>query len=153
MTSNRQKITDKFLRAAMIGTVAVCLFPVLNVMVDFIPEGELTTGDLWFGMSWLLLAVVILVCLSYSFIYMVWRRRTDEFTLAMWHSGTTVAFFVAIAWLLFGTFVESLFEGLAAAQDPNYTGSEMTVVDAWSLPVILAGFFVGFHFKRLRGDI
>ena len=149
--SERQKKVDKFLRAATVGTVAIAAFPILHIMMLYLPEEGFSAATLLVFLAWFLAAIAMLGSLVYSFGYMFLRRATDEFTLAMWHSGTSFAFFAAIAWLLVGDIAESVISGLIVAEDPARADPGIDIIADWALPVIVAAFFIGFHAKRTRG--
>lgn len=150
-TSQRQKQVDKYLRAALIGTIAIAAMPPLFAAMSALPEDLSGVLPLLGILLLLLAALSSIVALLYSFIFMFRRRATDEYTLAMWHNGTTVAFFAVIAWLLIGDLVQVIIITTIIAQDPNMADPELNVVADWAGWVVGAAFFVGFHFKRLRG--
>ena len=143
--ARRQKRADHFVLAAWIGTFGVVAVFCFHALFTPAYEQSMVTAGIIF-----LASLLGLVAIIYSFIYMVLRRKTDEFTLAMWHSGTSVAFAVAVAWLLFGNMIEiSLAE--PPMMDAPTTDAEAHFVERIGVYVIIAAFFVGFHFKRLRG--
>ena len=179
--SNRQKRTDRFFRAANIGTAAIVAHPILYVsMVLIVGAYEAQGLDLWLGSLlalWFVAVVLALLGEAYSIFYIFFRRNTDEFTQAMWHAGTTFAFFAAILWLMVGGWIENSFDSSAATEAyreaaaiAKANGTEVTADDVaavsdkrglydqgpdiirrFATPVILAAFFVGFNIKRFRG--
>ena len=150
-TSQRQRQVDKYLRAATIGTIALAAMPPLFVAMLALPEDLSGVIPLLGALLLLVAALLSIAGLLYSFIFMFVRRTTDEYTLAMWHNGTTVAFFAVIAWLLIGDIIQVIIITTIIAQDPNMADPELNVVADWAGWVVGAAFFVGFHFKRLRG--
>lgn len=148
MKSNtRQNRVDKFLMAATAGTVAVLIYPLLHLTID-VAFNSAATGTVWF-----VAAFAMLGAFGWSLVGMLVWRRTDEFTLAMWHAGTSGAFLMTIAWLFFGDLFQSGSEAWIVANDPERKDPGLDVIGNWALPVTLAGFFIGFHYKRLRGDL
>lgn len=143
--SNRQKLADRYLRAADAGTIA--LIAVFGIAALFYgPDGELDAP------SWLVPIIMIVVfTVMGSFAYMFFRRRTDDFTLGMWHSGATMAFLAIIAWSLFGLIIEGMIEG--AMRNPSEVRPhEERVVSGLTTEIALTAYFVGFHFKRFKGN-
>ena len=144
-TTMRQKLANRYLRAADIGTVS--LVYLIGFSLIYYRDGEIVGDPTWAFLPLLLM----LPALMWSVAYMFFRRKTDEFTLAMWHSGVTVAFFVVIAWSIFGIMVESTIEGYL--QGDSGTEVSFDIVDNWDSVIILLGYYVGFHFKRFTGGM
>ncbi|QFT77846.1 hypothetical protein [Erythrobacter sp. THAF29] len=161
--TDRQKIVDKYLRAANIGTAAAVAFPFLHIAMDIVFLDDADSDSLLIPALLLLALIIYLIAETYSIFYVFLRRKTDEFTQAMWHGGTTFAFFAAILWLIIGGYVEIFFEGAAAGeafQEAKAQGidpSEIEIANGddiirrFATPVILAAFFLGFQIKRFRG--
>lgn len=165
--STRQRKVDSFLRAANIGTVAVVVSPLTLLWFDSYFTGY-EKGDPLLAPAVFL--VVMLVCIlseTYAVFAMFFKRDVDEFTQAIWQSGTTWAFFAAIVWLLLGIWVEALFLGaegfssLEAHEAAQAQGldvgefeppkQEDSFIDRFAVHVILMAFFAGCQFKRIRG--
>lgn len=144
-TTKRQTLANRYLRAADIGTV--CLVYLIGFSLIYYRGDEFVGEPIWPFLPLL----VMLPALMWSIAYMFFRRKTDEFTLAMWHSGVTVAFFVVIAWSVFGIMVESTIEGYLQG-DSNEEVS-FGIVDNWDSEIILLGYYAGFHFKRFTGGM
>ncbi len=143
--SNRQKLADRYLRAADAGTLALIGVFVIAVLF-YGPDGELDAP------GWLLpIIMIVIFTVMGSFAYMFFRRGTDDFTLGMWHSGVTVAFMAIIAWSLFGMMIESIIEN-ALSQPSEVTPPEDRVVSGLTTEIALTAYFIGFHFKRFRGN-
>ncbi|KLI63910.1 hypothetical protein [Aurantiacibacter marinus] len=143
--SNRQKLADRYLRAADAGTLALIGVFVIAALF-YGPDGELDVP------GWLLPIIMIVVfTVMGAFAYMFFRRGTDDFTLGMWHSGVTLAFFAIIAWSLFGLLIESTIEGLLRHPSDVRPHEERTV-SGWTTEIALTAYFIGFHFKRFRGN-
>lgn len=143
--SNRQKLADRYLRAADAGTLALVGVFVIAALF-YGPDGELDTP------GWMLPIIMIVVfTVMGSFAYMFFRRGTDDFTLGMWHSGVTVAFFAIIAWSLFGFMIESIIEGVMRAPS-DIRPHEERAVSGLTTEIALTAYFIGFHYKRFRGN-
>lgn len=149
--SDLQKKVDKYLRAAMIGTVAVVVAPPTYLGLVYLPLDLDPIPTLLLSVPLLLLALFTIIASTYAFIHLFIRRKTDEFTLAMWHAGTTFAFFAVIGWLLIGGLVEAVWEASIMANDPELKDPEFNVIADWASWVVCAAFFVGFHIKRVKG--
>ena len=141
--SARQKKVDRFLRAADLGTIAI----IWMVVAEFIyGEEQVIEGPTWLFAS----ASIALIAIIVSFVYMFARRRTDEYTLAMWHSGVTVAFFATMFWALFGGIVTGMVLGyLESHGEPAFDGADF--IRRWLASILLLSFYAGFHFKRFTG--
>ena len=180
-TAKRQKLVDRYFRAANIGTAAIIAHPFLYfLMLWLIQEFEAKGVTLLIGILlafWFVTVVLALLGEAYSIFYVFFRRNTDEFTQAMWHAGTTFAFFAAILWLMVGGWIENSFDSASATEAyreaaaiAKASGAELTADDVtavadkrglydqgpdiirrFATPVILAAFFLGFNIKRLRG--
>lgn len=166
--SKRQRQVDKFLRAADIGTIAVVAHPFIYVGLENGFEYE-AGGPILIPSLFIALLFAYIIAETYSVFAMFFRRKTDEFTLSMWHMGTSWAFFAAIVWLLLGVWVEAAFLGadVSAAFEAHQAAQEQgldvgefdppiqedSVIDRFSVQVILLAFFAGCQFKRLRGDL
>ena len=149
--SERQKLVDRYLRAALIGAISTAILILFYAVRPQIPGERPEIMEL---AGWTLVAIVLiasLIGLTYSFFYMFARRSTDEFTLSMWHTGTTVAFFTGMMWLLVGGMIQTFI----TKTYPESTLADLLLrfdfVDNWAMLVMLAAFFAGFHFKRIRG--
>ncbi|QUL38755.1 hypothetical protein [Erythrobacter sp. JK5] len=164
--SSRQKAVDRYLRAGNIGTAAAIASPVIYfAMVSILADWK--EGDSVLLVLLLFLAIVVyLICEAYSVFHVFFRRKTDEYTLAMWHSGTTFAFFAAMLWLILGPWVETgvyvyldfdVFESASARENTSFEGildepaTRASVIEQFATPVILAAFFLGFQYKRFKG--
>ena len=159
-TSQRQKRVDRFIRAANIGTAAMIAYPVLHIaiqatLVDY-QDGDAIVWPLLTSLA----AIVFLICEAFSIFSVFRHRNADEFTMAMWHTGTTFAFFAAIAWLFIGGYVEVIFDGIAgvrAYEDAKAAGIEVEpvggigIVAEFATVVIISAFFLGLQLKRFRG--
>ncbi|MEM7688193.1 MAG: hypothetical protein AAF291_04155 [Pseudomonadota bacterium] len=165
--SKRQRNVDRFMRAANIGSVAVVILPVGLALADMFLM-DFNEGDALLMPGLMMLALLIAVlCETYAVFAMFFRRNVDEFTQAVWHSGTTWAFFAAIVWLLLGIWVEAAFLGVdvssaleahEAAQAQGLDVGEFdppkqadSVIERFSVHVILLAFFAGCQIKRLKG--
>ena len=141
--SPRQKKVDRYLRAADIGTIALVAFFVAEML-----HGEESFLD---GPGWIVaVGLLALLCIIGSYVYMFARRRTDEYTLAMWHSGVTVAFFFAMGWSLFGVIVLGFIQGYYEAHGST-TFDAWSVYADWASNILVGSFYLGFHFKRFAG--
>ncbi|MBV7259953.1 hypothetical protein [Erythrobacter crassostreae] len=161
--SDRQKKVDRYLRAANIGTAAAIAFPFLHIAMGTVFLGYEDGDDLIIPALLFLAAITYLIAETYSIFYVFLRRKTDEFTLAMFHSGTTYAFFAAILWLVLGGYVEIFIDGMVAgeayeaakADGVNLNEIEQVestdIIGRFAASVILAAFFIGFQIKRIRG--
>ncbi len=166
--SPRQKKVDRYLRAANIGTVAAIAAPFIYFAIDHVFTGWEEDDALLIPALTLLAILVFLVFEAYAVLAVFARRKTDEFTLAMWHSGTSYAFFAAIIWFIIGPWAELVFD-LWFALDPDQLAQasttddsdqltdtslmEATIIERYATPVIFGAFFLGFQIKRFRGDI
>ncbi len=161
--SERQKKVDRYMRAANIGTAAAIAFPFINLAMEPVFVGHEEGDSLLVPVLLFIAIFVFLIGETYALFYVFLRRKTDEFTLSMWHSGTTYAFFAAILWLLVGGYIEIYFDGVAAgeafqaAQAQGLTEEEIEQVEGsdiirrYATHVILAAFFFGLQIKRFRG--
>lgn len=74
------------------------------------------------------------------------RRRVDEYIDGLWAAGASFAFVAMVVWFLFAPFLSGFVDGLLR-QVPDPTdfarGGGLIAITA---------FFVGFHFKWLRGQ-
>lgn len=143
--SSRQVQVDRYLKAAMIGTVAVLFYPLIHAVWAIFGINMATTILTVLG------GVAAMISLVGAFIYLTIRRSTDEYTLSMWHAGTTTAFFSVLAWLLVGSFIETAIIAAYVATDPAHNEPDIDFIRRFAVPVTLGAFFVGFHVKRLRG--
>lgn len=165
--SKRQRKVDNFARAANIGTVAVVVGCMVLLWGDTIFE-DFEEGDPILIPSLLMLVILVaILCETYAVFAMFFKRNVDEFTQAMWQSGTTWAFFAAIVWLLLGIWVEAFFLGVdvgtafeaheaAKAQGLDVGEFEPpeqdeSFIERFSVYVILLAFFTGCQFKRFKG--
>lgn len=166
--SPRQRRVDRYLRAANLGTITVFISYLFYLPFDEPEFGwRENLGDdllLLMGLGFLL----TIICEAFAVFYVFLRRKTDEYTHAMWHSGTTYAFFAAIIWLIAAPWVEAaytgvlVYEAIEASQATsseeisqaadNAVGEESIVLNL-AAPVILSAFFIGFQIKRFRGDV
>jgi hypothetical protein len=158
--SQRQKRADRFIRAANIGTAAMVTYPALQIGLE-VTLLDYQDGDalLW-PVLVSLVGLVFLICETYAILSVFRNRKADEFTLAMWHTGTTFAFFAAILWLLIGGYVEITFDAIAAGrayEEAKAAGIEVEPVDGigivarYATAVIVSAFFLGLQIKRFRG--
>ena len=141
--SPRQKKVDRYLRAADIGTIAILWMVVLEAIFG---EERILEDQGWMFASVGVAFVLIVV----SFVYMFARRRTDEYTLSMWHSGVTLAFFVTMFFALFGSIVVGMFEGYLESHGQEPIDGAELIQDGLATVMLLA-FYAGFHFKRFTG--
>ena len=141
----RQKRVDRFLRAADIGAAALLIYPAISIMMAVFGINATTVVVM------MLASTVMWIGLIGAFFYLTTRRKTDEFTHAMWHAGTTTAFFAVIAWLMVGMIIESAIAATIVVNDPTRSDPEINTIAAWALPVTIGAFFIGFHIKRFRG--
>lgn len=174
--SSRQKKVDRYLRATDFGTGAMLLYPFIVFGLPLVVLNTQQSESLVLPFIWLLAAVIFLVLELVTVIYIFFRRKTDEFTEAMWHSGATYAFFAAIVWLLIGGWIETLLTPAGAevayyraeaetlrrfeeARDLSvFTAEDLMrvgpdIVRRYATPVIISAFFVGQQVKRFRGGL
>ena len=160
-TSQRQKQVDRFIRAANIGTAAMIAYPVIHIAVEMTLIGYQDNDAIIWPLLASLAAIVFLICEVLAIFSAFRHRNADEFTVAMWHTGTTFAFFAAILWLFIGGYVEIIFDGMAAGQayqDAKAAGVEdfepvdgIGIVAEFATVVIISAFFLGLQLKRFRG--
>ena len=143
--ADRQTRVDRFLQAGNIGTAAILLYPTSHI-AEAIWGMTLPTLIVLF-----VSVTLMMIGLFWAFGYMTARRNTDEYTRALWTAGTTAAFFAIVLWLLPGALIEDMIAGAKVVKDPLRADPEINVIAAWSLPVAIGGFFIGFHFKRWKG--
>jgi len=168
-SSNRQRKVDGFLRAVNIGTAMVVAFPLTALAMEQVfPDFEEGDPLLW-PATILLFGLFCILAETYAVIACFLKRKTDEFTLSIWHTGTSWAFFAAIVWLLVGHYVETIiaavevsnaYQAYEAALKLNPDIGEFVppeeedrISGFFSVHVILFAFFLGSQFKRLRGDL
>jgi hypothetical protein len=80
-----------------------------------------------------------------SLLLLLHRRLRDEYFEQLWAAGVSLAFIATMAWTFFLPFVEGMIGGVAPPD--SYPDLPLT----WTGIVCLAGFFIGFHAKLLRG--
>lgn len=145
MSNKRQKRADHFMFSGHVGTAAFALALVLKFVMGRV-EGQLF---LWGGL--LLVGFIMLCAVMYAIAYMFFRRDTDEFTLSLWHTATTSAFFAGIATLLFGGFLEAFYENIFFDRATYEVLRQEQTTQGWALRLMLSAFFIGFQIKRIRG--
>lgn len=165
--TDRQKQVDRYLTVTNLGTAAVLLsFPL------FLPIGgqdtdwiEQLDSPMLFLLFFGMLAVILTETFAVFFVFL--RRKTDEYTLSMWHTGTSFAFFAAMIWLIVAPWIEATFVGIEvyelASADPELDveahdvtkewGFENGVVNTLATPIILSAFFIGMQVKRFKGGL
>ncbi|MEM7700636.1 MAG: hypothetical protein AAF251_01730 [Pseudomonadota bacterium] len=114
----------------------------------------------WLGLSGLLLSLVglgsstlsgvgiggaIFACLAA--IVMLWARRADEYTQALWTAGASVAFGAMVLTFLALPFLEGLYDGFTDTKGGPDIPTEV-------VPLLAVHcFYIGVFMKRLRGDV
>lgn len=175
MSKNRQKQVDRYLRAANIGTTAMIAYPLIYLSLPLMILDFRDDENLLWPIIWFLFAIAFLAAELFAVFYVFFCRKTDEFTLSMWHSGTTCAFFAAIVWLILGGYIETTFgTEVSCVQEQEKTDAMRApdgsldldkideddlwdigpdIVSRFATPVILSAFYLGFQIKRFKGEL
>ena len=174
--SSRQKRVDRYLRATDFGTAAMLLYPAIAFGLPYAILHFQDTQSMVFPVVWFFGALIILFLELATVLYVFFRRKTDEFTLAMWQSGATYAFFAAVLWLLIGGWVEGFLvpreailafhlaeaesaarfdemRDLSAITNEDLFRTDPQIIERFATPVIIGAFFIGQQVKRFRGGI
>ena len=75
-------------------------------------------------------------------------RNADEYTAAVWRAGTSLAFVITAAVMLFTPMAEGFYLGFAEAHNGVTTERDLKL-DGFI--VVVAAFFVGNAWARVRG--
>ena len=144
--SVRQKKVDRFLRAGDAGTVAF-----LTLVATGIASYRPMMNEIVFTPGWITnIAIVCMPVIFVSFGYMFFRRNTDEYTHAIFVSAVTFAFFVVVFWALVGPIPETFYEQHLSAMSGEPV-EDLNIVAGTTGEIAILAYFIGFHFKRLRG--
>ena len=141
--SDRQKLVDRYLRTADAGTISLVILIAVTAYFFPIEDGDLD------GVTALALLPVLIV-FAYSLTYLFIRRRADEFTLSLWHSGVTASFLTFILWGVFGGIIIGAIQGWNENLGEN-TIDPTVFIEQFSGVFCLAAFFAALQVKRLRG--
>lgn len=93
--------------------------------------------------------ILSVLTLLVSLAVMFATRRSDEYTFGLWSAGANAAFFVIVALLVFGPFIEGVIDGFMQSQDAVERKMDLSS-DIGGYGALLA-FFTVFNLKRLRG--
>jgi len=141
--SQRQKAVDRYFRAADVGTLALIVVVAAELY-------DTVLGPEVFGVALSIGILSIMVAFLWAMYHLFRHRHSDEFTLALWHTGVTAAFIVLIFWALFGNVIAGLIWGLTGDVTAEQS-AEMQFVDFWTAPACIGAFFAAFQFKRFKG--
>ncbi|MCA0908854.1 hypothetical protein [Qipengyuania gaetbuli] len=89
---------------------------------------------------------VAIMTLFVAIITMFRTRNADEYVAAIWRAGTSTAFIITAAVLIFLPFTEGFIDGLMGYEN----GQDIDASDASEM-VIIASFFIANAWARLRG--
>ena len=89
---------------------------------------------------------VAMMTLIVAIITMFRTRNADEYVAAIWRAGTSTAFIITAAALIFLPFIEGFIDGLMGYEN----GQDIDASDASEM-VIIASFFIANAWARLRG--
>ena len=122
------------------GTTMVALLSFLGIAV----------GDAFLGTLSLPLSAIFGLLMFVAIVVMFATRNADEYTAAVWRAGTSLAFVITAAVMLFTPFFEGVYDG--------YTNAHTGVASERDLKldgfiVVVASFFVGNAWARIRGTI
>lgn len=85
-----------------------------------------------------------------AIVVMFRTRNADEYTKAIWLSGTSVAFVATVAFMFFVPFLEGFFDGLIEGLSGRETERDLEV-EKLVPSISLAAFFIASFWTRLRG--
>ncbi len=112
--------------SGLIGLAISCLSLLLSL-----PEAAFLGG----------MVLAVLSCLA-----MMWARSADEFTLALWTAGASVAFGTMLLSFLGLPFAEGVFDGATGAERKQN-------IPASTAPALaIVAFYIGLFAKRAFGD-
>lgn len=102
-----------------------------------------------FGLSISLPLAMVSVLLMFSSILVTFAtRNADEYTAAMWRAGTSLAFVITAAVMLFAPLAEGFHDGLTQAHGAGVRKRELQIE---GIIIVIAAFFVGNAWARIRG--
>ena len=139
MTRNTSSKREKAVRRHNLATLcALILFGLLVLVKLPIAAGIDGISPL---VTILLLSAIIIVYRT---------RNADEYTSALWRTGTSLAFVITIAFLLLVPFGEGFVDGLLGAHAGEEPVQDLPTSD-YALPIALGAFFIGNAWARVRG--
>lgn len=90
----------------------------------------------------------VVIAMFIAVLVMFFTRNADEYVAAIWRSGTSVAFVLTAAVVLFTPFFEGMYDGFVG----NPRGQETDLSSIMSL-VVIGSFFLANGWARLRGTV
>lgn len=94
------------------------------------------------------LNVVAVLIMFVAIIVMFATRNADEYVAAIWRSGTSAAFVLTAAVVVFAPFFEGMYDGFMG----NERNRDMDLSGATTL-VVIGSFFIANGWTRFRGTI
>ncbi len=91
---------------------------------------------------------ILLILIMFASILVMYRTRAaDEYIASVWRAGTSLAFVFTAAILLVTPLVSGFYAGYMGA----HTGTEYATGEANGFLTVIASFFVGNAWARIRG--
>ena len=120
------------------GATLVALLSFLGIAV----------GDAILGTLSLPISAIIVLLMFVAIVVMFATRNADEYTAAVWRAGTSLAFVITAAVMLFTPLAEGFYDGFTQAHTGDATERDLKL-DGFI--VVVAAFFVGNAWARIRG--
>lgn len=120
------------------GATLVALLSFLGIAV----------GDAILGTLSLPISAIIVLLMFVAIVVMFVTRNADEYTAAVWRAGTSLAFVITAAVMLFTPLAEGFYDGFTQAHTGVATERDLKL-DGFI--VVVAAFFVGNAWARIRG--
>ena len=122
----------------------------LNLAMGWIGLAGTVAMSLAHALDWpMTLRVISVLTVLTSLATMFFTRKSDEYTLGLWSSGANAAFALIVAMLIFGPFVEGVYDGYMQAHDGTERERDITGDSAPYLALL--AFYLTFNVKRLTG--
>ena len=120
----------------------------LATIVAFVAFLAVGIGELEIADLSLPVGVIAVLTMFIAILVMFFTRNADEYTAAIWRAGTSFAFVITAAIMLFTPFVEGVYDGFTQAHSGTPAQQDLQLN---GLAVVVAAFFLGNAWARLRG--
>ena len=107
-------------------------------------------GSSAFAQVSLPISALLVLMMFVAILVMFATRNSDEYTSAVWRAGTSLAFVITAALMLFMPLAEGFYDGFSQAHTGVPTELELRL-DGFI--VVVASFFVGNAWARIRGTV
>ena len=96
------------------------------------------------------ISAILVLLMFVAILVMFATRNADEYTAAVWRAGTSLAFVITAAVMLFTPLAEGFYDGFTQAHTGVPTERDLRL-DGFI--VVVASFFVGNAWARIRGTV